>query len=107
MFNTIPSFPVLQTEKLILRPLVPADAAAIHKLRSDEEVNKMVGRKGSTGIKDAEAFIDKISGMIGRSEGFYWAICLKETVDLVGTICLWNLDRETNKVELGYELLPH
>ncbi|MBK7227389.1 MAG: GNAT family N-acetyltransferase, partial [Ignavibacteriales bacterium] len=25
---------------------------------------------------------------------------------LIGSICLWNLSREENKAEIGYELLP-
>lgn len=37
--------PDLITERLILRTLGPQDLEAIHKLRSDHEVNIMVGRE--------------------------------------------------------------
>ncbi len=99
-------FPQLQTERLILRNIESTDAELIHKLRSDEVVNKFVGRDNSSTIEKAKEFILKIQNLVEKNEGLYWIIRLKENNDLVGTVCLWNFDSENEIVEIGYEMLP-
>jgi ribosomal-protein-alanine N-acetyltransferase len=36
----------------------------------------------------------------------YWAIAIKNQLNLVGTICLWNISEDNAKAELGFKLLP-
>ncbi|MES2105726.1 MAG: GNAT family N-acetyltransferase [Pseudomonadota bacterium] len=100
------NFPVLTTERLVLRQLADQDAAQIHRLRSDPAVNAYVGRVLSTGVEEAAAFIRKINDSILRNESMYWAISLQEDPGLIGTICYWNFDTEHETIELGYEMLP-
>jgi ribosomal-protein-alanine N-acetyltransferase len=100
------TFPVLYTERLVLRQLSQDDAPAIHELRSDPQVNAFVDRAYSTGLEDAKAHINKIEGLVKANESIYWAISLKENAALIGTICFWNLDIENDIAEIGYELLP-
>lgn len=100
------SFPILQTNRLLLRRLVQDDAGEIFMLRSDEDVNRYLGRKRAENIADAKAFIEKIDGIVNSSDGFFWAVTPRDESSLAGTICFWNIDREKNKAELGYELLP-
>ena len=92
----------LETPRLILRKLVIADAAQLVLLRSDERVNRYLDRPVSTTYEEALQFVNKI--LTGSS--YYWAINLKNDPKLIGTVCLWNLDRENSVVEIGYELLP-
>lgn len=99
-------FPQLQTERLILRNIESTDAELIHKLRSDEVVNKFVGRDNSSTIEKAKEFILKIQNLVEKNEGLYWIIRRKENNDLIGTVCLWNFDSENEIVEIGYEMLP-
>jgi ribosomal-protein-alanine N-acetyltransferase len=101
-----PTFPVLQTERLVLRQLAEHDAERIHRLRSDAVVNAAVGRKNSSGVEDALAFIEKIHVTVKSGEGMYWALDMQGSSDLIGTICLWNYDVENDTVEIGYEMLP-
>ena len=97
-------FPYLLTERLQLRQLSISDAAEILFLRSDEKVNEFVDRPNAKTIDDAKNFIKKI---IVENDGlFYWAIALKNTNTLIGTICLWNISVENNTAEIGYELNP-
>lgn len=102
----LPHFPVLTTERLILRRLVEHDAPRIHQLRSDPEVNRYLGRPSSTGIDDAMAFIKKIDHNIALQNSLYWVLNFKGSDNLIGTICLWNFDHEHDTAELGYELMP-
>ena len=100
----IPDFELdkLETPRLILRKLVIADAAQLVLLRSDERVNRYLDRPASTTYEEALQFVNKI--LTGSS--YYWAISLLNDPKLIGTVCLWNLDREKSVVEIGYELLP-
>ncbi|MFL9485285.1 GNAT family N-acetyltransferase [Chitinophagaceae bacterium LWZ2-11] len=103
---TLINFPVLTTERLVLRHLTNEDALPIHSLRSNEEVNKYLDRAPSTDIADALAFIRNIGKYINSQASVYWAITLKNDNTLIGTVCFWNFDLENETIELGYELLP-
>ena len=99
-------FPILQTERLILRRLSLDDAEEIFFLRSDETVNKYIDRPRATSIEDAYNFINKTNHSIENNELIDWAIAFKNNSRLIGSICLWNIFKEENKAEVGYELLP-
>jgi [ribosomal protein S5]-alanine N-acetyltransferase len=99
-------FPMLQTERLILRKLSLDDAEEIFVLRSNEDVNKYLDRQKAIDIDDAIAFINKVNISAANDQLAYWGICLKNNPTLIGTICLWNLNVDENKAEVGYELIP-
>ena len=104
--NVQSSFPILSTDRLVLRQLKETDDEAIFSLRSDENVNRFLDRPRQTKISEAAAFIKKINANQERNESYYWAISLKEDPSLLGTICIWNISADRKKGELGYELLP-
>jgi [ribosomal protein S5]-alanine N-acetyltransferase len=99
-------FPVLHTERLVLRQLNTGDTTAIALLRSDPDVNLFLDRPSAVSAEDAAAFIKKINDGIAAQESLYWVICFKEDQQFAGTICLWNIIPETDTAETGYELLP-
>ncbi|MDQ6608963.1 MAG: GNAT family N-acetyltransferase [Bacteroidota bacterium] len=89
-----------------MRQLVSSDANEIFALRSNDKVNKYLGRKPSKSIDDAKTFIQTISENIQRNDSIYWAITLNGTDKLVGTICFFEFSDDHSKAEIGYELLP-
>ena len=96
------TFPILVTERLILRQLSDSDVQEIFRLRSDASINKYLDRKPSENLGDALEFIKKI-----KANSFsYWGIVQKGSERLVGTICLFDISEELKKCEIGYELLP-
>ena len=99
-------FPVLKTERLILRQLESNDDHEIFALRSNDEVNKYLDRKPSQFIEEARIFIRTINENIQKNESIYWAITLKEENHLIGTICLFDISSNPPKAEIGFELLP-
>src|SRR5215831_16763561 len=99
-------FPYLETARLRLRQLKEEDANEIFILRSDESVNEFLDRPKAVTLDDALQHISKISKNINNNEAIMWAICLKDNSTLIGTICLWNIVKENDYAELGYELLP-
>jgi ribosomal-protein-alanine N-acetyltransferase len=50
-------FPELQTPRLFLRALTTSDDHAIFALRSNDEVNRFVGRTAAQTLADAARFI--------------------------------------------------
>lgn len=104
IFNFTP-FPILTTDRLVLRQAIPNDAAQIHYLRSDDLINQFIPtRKKSESVEDAAAFIENKRLEVTNNKLIYWAISLKDNPQLIGTICLWNLSQELSKGELGYDL---
>jgi ribosomal-protein-alanine N-acetyltransferase len=99
-------FPSLTTERLLLRNLSPDDLEAIHRLRCDESVNIMIGRKAPSALIETRQFISKIEGLVHDNQCIYWVVSLKEDRQLLGTVCCWNFDVQNGIVELGYEMLP-
>ncbi|NUO00640.1 MAG: GNAT family N-acetyltransferase [Saprospiraceae bacterium] len=53
-------FPILTTERLTLRPLLPDDEQGIFALRSDREINKYLARQPARTIEEARNFINKL-----------------------------------------------
>jgi ribosomal-protein-alanine N-acetyltransferase len=96
----------LSTRRLVLRALELADSGQVAALRSDEKVNQYLSRPACVSEAEAKVFIRKIQAGVANNGWYYWAIDLKEERQLIGTVCLWNIDRENSTIELGYELLP-
>lgn len=99
-------FPILQTERLLLRQLTLEDDKVIFQLRSDNEVNRYIDRPRAKSIEDARQFIEKVNNNATRNEGLVWGIVEKASSKLAGTICFWNISRERATAEIGYELVP-
>ena len=98
-------FPILTTERLRLRRLSIDDCQDIFDLRSDIEINRFLGRQICKTNEDAKNFIEKVNENIENGGTYYWAISLKKTKQLVGTICLFDFSTEKNSCEIGYELM--
>ncbi len=91
----------------MLRRPEPGDDNEIFLLRTDEGVNKFLDRPKANSMDDARKFIHKILTGISKNECVMWVITLKKSQKLLGTICYWNISKEEDKAEIGYELLPH
>ena len=100
------SFPILTTERLLLRQLQLTDDKAIFALRSNTQVNAYIKRPLANDINDARHFITSINEGIAKGEWLYWAMILKNTKHLIGTICLWHFSDNNTMAEIGYELHP-
>lgn len=98
-------FPILKTERLILRQLVTNDDQDIFTLRSDRGVNRFLNRKLAYNLDEARQFINAVNGNIDTNSAIYWGITFRENNKLVGTICLYEFSGEDLKCEIGFELL--
>ncbi|NQX84359.1 MAG: GNAT family N-acetyltransferase [Flavobacteriaceae bacterium] len=105
----ITTFPILNTERLILRKIEESDSEVILFLRSDKTINKFIERPENRKIKnisDAMAYIKKINQETKNKISFSWGITLKNDPKIIGTICLWNFSENYKIAEVGYDLNP-
>ena len=96
---------ILQTERLFLREMKPADAEDMLRLHSNEQVQKYTGEEIITSIEGIHHKIrEKMNDY--KVYGFgRWATLLKEENKFVGWAGLAFLP-EFDEIDLGYRLLP-
>ena len=99
-------FPILITDRLVLRLMTDDDANEVFFLRSDGEVMKYINKTPAKSLDDAFAFIQMINTAIANNESINWAVSLKDDPTLIGNICLWNIQKEHYRAEIGYTLHP-
>src|SRR5580692_7301631 len=99
-------FPLLVTERLILRPVNTNDAKEIYFLRSDDEVMKYVGRPKCPSIEEAIKWAEMVEEARIKNEGVTWAIALKNDPRLTGILSFWKIDKANYRAEVGYVLHP-
>lgn len=99
-------FPVLRTERLVLREILPSDAPALFVMRTDERVMRHIPRPVATSIAEVEELIATIAAGRAANDGITWGIAPAGTSDLIGTIGYYRLKKEHFRGEVGYMLHP-
>ena len=80
------SLPVLQTERLILRPLRRKDAADIFSYASDPEVTRYVLWDPHRSVSETRSYIRYILALYRRGLPSSWGVVHRETGRVIGTI---------------------
>ena len=96
---------IIETERLILRELVPSDAEDMLRLHSNHQVQKYTGEDLITTL---EGVYSKINEKINDYENYgfgRWATILKNGKKFAGWAGLAYLP-EFNEIDLGYRFLP-
>ncbi|GAU77008.1 GNAT family N-acetyltransferase [Fusibacter sp. 3D3] len=96
---------VLEGHRIRLRALKKEDISALYEIRHSREISKYIDRKIDETYEETEQFIDKIIAGYEDHQWYFWGIELKETKAIIGTLCLWNINYDANKGELGYEII--
>jgi [ribosomal protein S5]-alanine N-acetyltransferase len=86
------AFPVLETERLLLRAMIDDDAAAT--MRPMAEPTAALGR------------IERIHAAFAEQRGVRWAIAPRQGGELIGSCGFWRIDTSHFRAEIGYELDP-
>lgn len=97
-------FPILETERLILRALNLTDCHQILEIFSSEEVMRYYGMFAISGLESAISLIEALQSTFYEKRGIRWAVVLKDTGELIGTCGFHNLNEFHRRSELGYEL---
>ncbi len=98
-------FPVLVTERLILREMMPEDGPGVFAIRGDYEVTKYNGGMNYTRLDQAEALIASIRDAYRDRRSVRWGITLKGGDDRVIGMCGYNYwIRSDYRGSIGYDL---
>jgi ribosomal-protein-alanine N-acetyltransferase len=97
-------FPVLETERLILRQLTAADAQRMYEIRSNPSVMHFVPRPLAQSAAEMVGWIADINKAGEENKSILWGITLKGDDRVHGMICIKDLQLENDRGELGYML---
>ena len=95
------TFPILQTERLILRQPTDADATALFEFFRDPAFTQFISFDTQTSIEQAQQFINWMAALYNQKDSIRWAIQLKQPENLIGTAGLHFWKRETRRAEAG------
>jgi len=96
--------PQLETERLILRKLTPADAGDIFEYACDDEVTRYVVWDTHKTPEDSREFIRFTLGRYERDGAGDWGIIWRENGKLIGTAGFAWCDMKNRRAEIGYVL---
>jgi len=101
---TFTPFPVLETERLLLRQLCNNDTPDVFIMRSDPKVMQYIPRPLAVTPDDAAALIQMLNEFIEKGEKINWGITAKSTGKVMGIIGYVNMKPEHFRAEVGYSL---
>ena len=97
------TFPIIETERLILRNFQYADAADVLTFRGDPLVQKyddpVIHTEG-----EAREFMDELQAEFNSQQGISWAVTTKQQDHVIGAFGLHHWDHYHRRAEVGYGL---
>lgn len=99
-------FPVLETERLILRKINHNDVDDLFDMRNDPRMVEHTDSKPDQNINETRAYIDKMNTGVDDNKWIIWAIEHKQISKVIGTISIWNFNDECTSGEFGYGIIP-
>ena len=100
-------FPIIKSERLLLRQITENDANQIFEIRSNPQTMQYIPRPIAKNIADAQELITMITDKINANTDINWAITLNETDELIGIIGHYRINHESYRSEIGYILNPN
>lgn len=99
----------IETERLILREVISADAEGMFELDSNPNVHLFVGKKPVTTIAESIAYIENLQQQYKTFGTGRWAVVLKETNEFLGWSGIKFITDEINNhkdfYEIGYRFI--
>lgn len=97
-------FPVLETQRLILRELIPEDSEAVFRIRGDYQVTRYNSGAAYERVQQATDLIASIAQGYQSETELRWGITLKEEGVVIG-MCGFNYwMRRDYRASVGYDL---
>ncbi len=97
--------PILETKRLIIRPLLIADAEAIYQnWATDPEVAKFMRWNMHSSVEMTKEWLEQVEQNNNSDEGYDWGFELKENNTLIGSGGIY-WKEEKGGFELGYNIM--
>ncbi|MBC7884925.1 MAG: GNAT family N-acetyltransferase [Saprospiraceae bacterium] len=98
-------FPVLTSDRLILRQIKPEDAPVVLEGYGDTRVNLFMSVAYHT-LEEVQVQLDWYTELLEKQTGIWWGICMKDTGQMIGNGGYHKWEHQHRCAELGYWLLP-
>lgn len=99
-------FPNIETKNLLLRRMSYNDINDLFEMRKDPRMNEYTDTIPDATTDETKAYIEKMNKGIDDDKWIIWAIECKQSNKLIGTISIWNINKEQESGELGYGISP-
>jgi ribosomal-protein-alanine N-acetyltransferase len=100
------TFPTLETDRCLLRPLTLDDARDVLRLYSDPQVIRYLGKAPMVSLDEATAKIESYHKLFQEQSALVWAITHHADGQVMGTGLIWNINAPHFRAEIGYMLAP-
>lgn len=97
-------FPVLETERLVLRAPQFEDAAAMFQVMSNPDVMRYFGSAPMQTLTEATERIADMQAAFQQQQGIRWIMTKRGSDQLIGSCGFWRLIKPHFRAEIGYEL---
>ncbi|MGN7408712.1 GNAT family N-acetyltransferase [Sporosarcina sp. SAFN-010] len=97
-------FPIIETDRLILREVIKEDSNDMFAYLSDKDVVKHMGLDPFQTEKDVLEEIEWYQKIFKDSTGIRWGIAHKDNGRVIGSCGFLNMQPKHSRTEIGYEL---
>jgi [ribosomal protein S5]-alanine N-acetyltransferase len=97
-------FPLIETERLVLRALRESDAGAVFQIFGDDAVTRYYDLATFTDIEQARLLIARMNARNANGDALRWGIGLKENDTVIGTGGFNQFARGWFHAGIGYDL---
>lgn len=97
-------FPIIETERLILREVTLKDAEDMLTYLSDPDVVKHMGLEPYQTVEDVQSEIQWYQSIVKEGSGVRWGITLRNSGKVIGSCGFLNRASKHFRAEVGFEL---
>lgn len=99
-------FPIVETERLVLRELIESDAVNLLNCFSNTDVLRYYGQNPLRSVEQVKQIVRNFSKNFEEKSGVKWGIELKGKDGIIGTIGFQDWSVEHKRAEISYALFP-
>jgi len=96
------TFPILETDNLILRRMNDNDVCDLFEMRHDQILHEYTDTIPDKTVIDTKKYLSKMNKGVDDNKWIIWAIMHKQLNKVIGTISIWNFNKKQMSGELSY-----
>jgi RimJ/RimL family protein N-acetyltransferase len=97
-------FPVLTTERLVLREVVDRDVDAVFEMESDPVAMRYWSKPPMKDVSEARAAVERAKGYFPARVGLRWSIARAADDWMIGHVSVFSFSEQSGRAEIGYGL---
>lgn len=95
-------FHSLEGKSISFKRLSINDAQDIHIYASDKDVSRFIGWNLMDTLAETRELVETMIKRESAGTHLYASVVIKETKDIIGTVMIFNFDKQANQAEIGY-----